>query len=87
MLNIYHVSCGEDLGYDSYSEFVCIAETEDDARMTHPTGGIVYSKEKCGWSSNYGEWTNNIQGLIIEKLGEAKNGESPRVVVASYHAG
>lgn len=74
---IYHVQLPESiqLGYDSYSEFVCIAATEKEARETYP-----------GWEN---KWPSKLFGEWIEKdqIGVAHPTQKAGVVCASYHAG
>ncbi len=80
-MNIYHVICNDDLGYDSYSSFVVVAETEVEARYTHPSG-------KWPDYQNY-SWIpmNDINELTVVLLGAAAPGVGAGVVVASFHAG
>ena len=35
-LYLYHVSQSVNNDYDTYSDFVCAAESEDDAKTIHP---------------------------------------------------
>lgn len=38
-LNIYHLWRTDDIDWDEYSDFVVIAESEDEARRTSPRDG------------------------------------------------
>lgn len=84
---IYKVSTSEDLGYDSYSEFIVVALNETDARNTHPGSGLLVG------SANYrydGSWVeeDQIKDLEVEEIGYAnKSHQSRQVLVASFNAG
>lgn len=86
MLKLYHVKLPDNnnfLGYDSYSEFVCTAYTEQEARNIHPSG----SDGNWSW---YGSWIKleQIDILEVTEIGIATPGTQPhKVIVASFHAG
>ena len=54
-----------------------IAESEEAARLTHPSGGEEYIDES--WSAP--------EEVEVELLGEAIEGSHAGVVCASFHAG
>jgi hypothetical protein len=79
LLKLYHVRRTDNGGYDSYSEFVAAAYSEDDARKMHPDGG---EGEQSSWL-----WTWTHDTLSITYIGEAAPGIHRGVIVASFHAG
>ena len=82
-LKLYHVSLpnGFNLGYDSYSDFVVAAYSEEEARNTYPGGG--------SFEDRYGEWIskNKVGELIVTEIGNASEFVKPGIIVESYHAG
>jgi hypothetical protein len=89
-LGIYLVRLkGVDLGYDSYSEFVCFAYSEEEALNTHPSGS------NSAWSNKYDStWVKKSQVkdfLTAARIGKASKqtviDEESRVILASFHAG
>jgi hypothetical protein len=84
MLKLYHVSRPANiLGYDSYSEFVVAANSEEEARRVHPCG--------CdNWQVGSYEWVSidKVGLLNVVEIGTAaSNLTVGTVIVASYHAG
>lgn len=78
-------------GYDTYSDAVVAAETEDLARRIHPDGGEWSDKPKdnfgwapnqCGWA-----WAPSPEEVSAKLIGEAVNGTAQGVICASFHAG
>ncbi len=84
LLNLYHVQCKQNLGYDSYSEFVVAHHSQDDARNAHPSGADTnWQFEDNGWIEK-----NKTDALVVTFIGIASQTiKEPRVIVASYHAG
>ena len=82
---IFHVRLPSSiqLGYDSYSEFVCIASSEKEARETYP-GGFDEWPEQL-----FGEWIekDQIDKLVVTCIGVAHQHLKAGVICASYHAG
>ncbi len=85
-LKLYLVenNTGEGTGYDTYSEFVVCAESEKEARETHPCDNQNWEYDKI-----YSSWISfkNVNKLNVKYLGEADKGVEKGVIVASYHAG
>lgn len=82
---LYLVSAGPDFGgYDTYSDFVACAESEQEAREMTPDGGFG---EK-DFSIKYSSWIKfeDINTLEVKLIGKAQNTEKG-VVLASFHAG
>ena len=93
-MNIYHVS-GYHGGYDSFSDFVCVAKSEEDARSTHPYNNPRNS-EWCAVAQK--EWESGVDKdswiafskrdkLKVVLLGKADKNLKRGVVCASFHAG
>ena len=85
-LKLFHVKCNEPLGYESFSDFVCVAENEEVARNIYPNG--------CqeNWESGaYGRaWINKteIDKLVVKEIGIASNNmKSGDVICASFLVG
>lgn len=80
-MKLWFISQSENTGYDTYSDAVVAAETEDKARMTHP-GGDEWNGKKDTWST----WTS-ADRVRVKLIGEAINGTEAGVICASFHAG
>lgn len=63
-------------GYDVYDSAVVAAETEEEARGTHPYGNF----------SN-GGWADSPEHVAAEFIGTAAPGVEAGVIVASFNAG
>lgn len=75
-------------GYDTYSDFIVAAETEDEARLTHPDGFHTWNGRK--WRQpdhdwNDGSWTAP-SNVTVKEIGTAADGVTG-VQCASFHAG
>ncbi len=80
MKYIYHVERTDEVNYDEYSNFVCCAESEDDAKNIHPGG---YSDIN---SDDTGTWRES--NLKVKLIGIADDSiELNSVICASFHAG
>ena len=85
LLNIYHVELdGIDLGYDSYSDFITVAASEEEARSTHPSGS------DGNWYHDDGDWIkfSDRHTLLVTLIGTAIAGNvlKGEVICASFHA-
>ena len=76
-MNIYLISQYENTGYNTYDTAVVIAESEETARLIHPSGGEEWIEE-C-WA--------DPEDVEVELLGEAIEGAHARVVCVSFHTG
>ncbi len=76
-MNIYLIFQYENTGYNTYDTAVVIAESEEGARLTHPSGGEEWIEES--WA--------DPEDVEVELLGQALEGAHARVVCASFHAG
>jgi hypothetical protein len=73
-LKLYHVELPNDiqLGYDSYSDFITTAYSEEEARKTSP--------------GSYG-WTKEIDKLIVTEIGTASENVKSGVIMAHCYYG
>jgi hypothetical protein len=76
-MNIYLISQYENTGYIAYDTAVVIAESEEAARLTHPSGGEEWIEES--WA--------DPEDVEVQLLGDAVEGSRTGVVCASFHAG
>jgi hypothetical protein len=97
-MNIYKVEQDWNNGYDTYSDFVCIAENEQAARETHPSEYVTHNKDGkwYGTYSRGGEYEQDgsdwvsfdeIGRLEVTLIGVANADQNKGVVCASFHAG
>ena len=103
-MKIFHVSAREDgkrgrfkyLGYDTYSDFVVVCETEDQARNIHPSGRldewerIPETKEDLKYGTYLNSWIrrSDIPFLTVVEIGTSVPGiASGTIICSSYHAG
>lgn len=92
-MKLYLVERTNDYSYDDYSDFVCWANSADEAKQLHPSGDDFYEWQEDGWHYNYGEkekakyssWPDDAASLKVWELSRAP--EKPTVVCASFHAG
>lgn len=84
-MKLWRVHQTTNTGYDTYDSFVVAAETEDDARLYHPSGGRL-DPDDPRWSEQYNPWCHH-RHVSVEYLGEARHGHPPGIVVASFNAG
>lgn len=81
-MKLWLISQNENNGWDTYDSAVVAAETEEDARKTHPS--------KSGWPTgdyHYGTWVTSPDTVTAEYLGIAKEGTAAGVICASFNAG
>jgi hypothetical protein len=76
-MKIYHVSQNKESGYHTYPDFVVCAESEEEARNTHPSGDNDNWKE---WSRS---WCKSPKYVEAECLGEAREGLE-KGIICSY---
>jgi hypothetical protein len=68
--------------YDTYSDAVVCADTEEEARLIHPNGYDDWD----GTDNTFSTWCG-YKDVVVEYIGEAKEGLKKGVVCASFHAG
>lgn len=98
-LNLFLVDRTDNGGYDSYSSFIVACDTEQEARSTHPNGGLCIGVDHKGWSNKDDrehiltrrrDWINvdKIDTLTVEWIGRAKSSiQKGEVIMSEYHAG
>ena len=79
-LYLYHVSQSVNNDYDTYSDFVCAAESEGDAKIMHPDGGIISQDA-------YFTWVGSPSDVSVRLIGTAAHDVERGVICASFHAG
>jgi hypothetical protein len=91
-MNIYKVEQDWNLEYDTYDSFVCVAETEQEAREIHPAGHKQTDASFSYWKKEprlVGCWVaySDIANLKVTEIGMAKDGALKGVIVSSFNAG
>lgn len=83
-MKLWLISQTECDGYDTYSDAVVAAETEETAKMIHPDGiNLIPSFD----DDHHSDWTNDPLKVSADYIGEAKEGTKQGVICASFHAG
>lgn len=80
-LYLYLISQTVNKGWDTYDSAVVCAESEEEARNTHPAS---YVKPGEWYLSN---WTNSPEEVIVQYIGVATDGLGKGVICSSYNAG
>jgi len=78
----------KNVDYDTYDSAVVAAETEELARMTHPNGwdSESYDGPWSGVDEGFTSWCDAVK-VVVEYIGEAKEGTKAGVICASFNAG
>ena len=84
-MKLYLISQSENDGYDTYSDAVVCAESEEDAKKIHPSD-YRDDEEVTEKEEQYGTWTT-LSNVDAKYIGEAKEGSERGVVCSSFHAG
>ena len=84
-MKLYLISQDKNNDYDTFDSAIVAAESEEQARRTHPI---------LSWGKNFddGEYPSasswvESQYVKVEYIGEAKEGQAAGVVLASFNAG
>lgn len=96
-MKLWLISQGENKGYDTYDSAVVAAETEQEARETHPAqwgdptykNGTWWIKRADGaeFKDNSSVWASNADLVDAEYIGEAKEGIEAGAIITSFNAG
>lgn len=79
-MKLWLISQDENSGYDTYDSAVVAADSEDEARCTHPSNvGIA------DWS--HGTWASFPDRVNVKLIGEAVPNTSAGVILESFNAG
>lgn len=79
-MKLWKISQTENNDYDTFDSAVVAAETEQQARETHPYG-------RDEWDHAYPCWASSPDKVAAEYLGEAKPGTPAGVILGSFNAG
>ena len=101
-MNIYLVSQDINRNYDTYDSFVCIAESEDAARMMHPSKYVTHINNNT-WMGTYSSgvkkgqeyvmgndtWVSveTAKTLPVKLIGIAEPSQVAGIILASFNAG
>jgi hypothetical protein len=79
-MKLWHIWQHKATGYDTYSDAVVAAETEEEARLINPRGE---------WETEprYASWATDPKDVQVKYLGEATEGIEKGVICSSFHAG
>jgi hypothetical protein len=97
-MKIYHILREKEGDYDTYQEAVVYAESEDEARLIHPSGmGYRWAAEHGKWMTRsvFGEWFDDggswidPSKVVVDHVGDVL--DSPLtiagVIVANFKSG
>lgn len=94
-LKIFKISQNENNGYDTYSDAIVVAESEDEAKHSCICGWhkyhdghlyFQYSSGKEKVEDSCSGWAN-AEHVQVELIGNAMEGIEKGVVCSSFHAG
>lgn len=78
-------------GYDTYDSAVVAARTEEEARDTHPSGGLLEDKPSYRGTVYlyHGDWLyrEDRNKITVKYIGQAARGTKAGVICASFNAG
>lgn len=87
-LFLYLVDRTDEVGYDEYDSFVCIAKSPDAAALMNPCEGNEpdpdYPQHKC---CTWPIAPNQAVSLKVTLLGRARPNQSAGIVLSSFNAG
>jgi hypothetical protein len=78
-VNLYLISQRVNNGYDTYSDAVVAAKSEEEAKLIHPSG-------REGEERYHEDWAGP-EHVQVQLLGRAVAGTVQGVICASFHAG
>lgn len=98
-MKLWKISQDSNIAYDTFDSAVVAAETEDEARNTHP-GDLSNNPIELGTYGNHGGGVGGVDGVggcngdwvkpdkvTVEYIGEAKEGTPRGSICASFNAG
>lgn len=87
-MKIWHVHRTDQCSYDEYDSFVVAAETEQQARLAHPSGGGDVWTGREWRNGNWKDTSWPAPGkLKVREIGTAAPTEKAGVICASFNAG
>lgn len=82
-MKLYHISQSENNDYDTYSDLVVAAESEEEARHIHPQ-----QHRDDPWKEDiYSTWCKSPDQVKVKYIGEAAKGIKKGIICSSFHAG
>ena len=84
-MKLFKISQIQRTGYDTFDSAVVCACDVDHARQIHPFESIDGKPYLSHWSMS--SWCSSPDVVIVEYIGEAAEGLTTGVVLASFHAG
>lgn len=82
-MKLYHLSQSVNNGYDTTSDIVVCAESEDEARNISPDGNWRNQENWGDWVS----WAYTPDQVQVEYIGEAADHLKKGIICSSFHAG
>lgn len=79
-MNIYLVARTDHIGYAEFDAFVCVAETEEDAKKIHP-----YGVDR--WDSDSWVPFSDRANLAVVFIGIAAANQTEGIILTSFNAG
>ena len=81
-MKLYLLSQNDNNDYDTWDAVVVCAESQEAARLIHPSG---HAKNITKWKD--GSWANSPDTVDVQYLGEADPSIEAGVVLSSFNAG
>ena len=85
-MNIYKIERRDKADWDEYGSAVVFAESEEKARLIHPSLSKNNLEEWWNEREEFQNWCEPEE-VIVTLLGTAKEGSKEGVIVSSYNAG
>lgn len=92
-MKLYYIFQSKNTGWDTYSDAVVCAESEEEAKIFHPNGrDITNEYGRFGYECADGSWCQNyswvsVEDIFVKYLGEADFSVKRGIIYSSYHAG
>jgi hypothetical protein len=84
-MKLWLISQTENKGYDTYDSAVVAAETENAARLIHPSSH--YLKPVSEWGKSCWDWATSPDKVTAKLIGEALPNTPPGSICSSFNAG
>lgn len=72
-------------GYDTYDSCVVAAASPAAAKKIHPRGDVFGAGDRSSWSGS--TWADSPDDVTCTRIGTAKPGTKPGVIVTSFNPG
>jgi hypothetical protein len=80
-MKLFLISQTTNNNYDTFDSAIVAAESEDEARNTHPSGGNIEEE------GDYNAWATKAADVTVKYIGEAAPEIAKGVICASFNAG